>query len=99
MPTYDYECEACGHVFEVFEGIHAGGVKACEKCKKKKAKRRLTPPAGVIFKGGGFYVTDYKGSNPTHSSSEKKSSDKKAEKSEAKSESKPESKSEKREKK
>lgn len=60
MPTYDYLCAACGHTFERFESIGDGGPKACEKCGKKKAKRRLGTGAGLIFKGSGFYVTDYK---------------------------------------
>ena len=60
MPTYDYLCAACGHTFERFESMGAGGAKACEKCGKKKAKRRMGTGAGLIFKGSGFYVTDYK---------------------------------------
>jgi putative FmdB family regulatory protein len=60
MPTYDYACSACGHRFERFESIHDGGAKACEKCGKKKARRRLGTGAGLIFKGAGFYTTDYK---------------------------------------
>lgn len=62
MPTYDYLCAACGHVFEVFEKISDESVKACLKCGKKKAKRKITAPAGLIFKGSGFYVTDKGGS-------------------------------------
>lgn len=61
MPTYDYYCSACKHTFERFESIGDDGAKACPKCGKKKAKRRLGTGAGLIFKGSGFYVTDYKG--------------------------------------
>ncbi|MBI2930432.1 MAG: zinc ribbon domain-containing protein [Planctomycetes bacterium] len=77
MPTYDYECGACGNVFEVFERIHADGAKPCPKCGKKRAKRRITPPAGLIFKGSGFYVTDSKGA-PAPSDGHKKKTEHKA---------------------
>ncbi len=60
MPTYDYACSACGHRFERFESMSAGGLKACEKCGKKKAKRMIGTGAGLIFKGSGFYITDSK---------------------------------------
>ena len=60
MPTYDYFCFACKHTFERFESITDEGAKACEKCGKKKAKRRIGTGAGLIFKGAGFYVTDSK---------------------------------------
>ncbi|HXX93127.1 MAG TPA: zinc ribbon domain-containing protein [Planctomycetota bacterium] len=61
MPTYDYACSACGHRFERFEGIHDEGAKECPKCHRKKARRMLGTGAGLIFKGSGFYTTDYKG--------------------------------------
>ena len=60
MPTYDYECSACGHRFEIFEKVHEGGPKPCPKCGKKKTHRQLGTGAGVIFKGSGFHVTDYR---------------------------------------
>jgi putative FmdB family regulatory protein len=60
MPTYDYECSSCHHRFEVFEKVHENGVKDCPKCGRKKAKRMLGIGAGVIFRGSGFHVTDYK---------------------------------------
>lgn len=60
MPTYDYECSACTHRFEVFEGVHEAGVKKCPQCGKKKTKRLMGTGAGIIFKGSGFYTTDYK---------------------------------------
>lgn len=60
MPTYEYECEACGHQFERFQSITAPAVKTCPKCRKTKVKRVFSPGAGVLFKGSGFYQTDYR---------------------------------------
>lgn len=59
MPTYEYECSHCGHTFEAFQGINAKPLEACPKC-NKKLKRLIGSGAGVIFKGTGFYATDYK---------------------------------------
>jgi putative FmdB family regulatory protein len=95
MPTYDYGCAACGHVFEVFEKINEGGTKACSKCGKKRATRRIGAGAGLIFKGSGFYVNDSKGSSTSASTGgdKKKTTRKTTEtKPEAKTESKPEKK-------
>jgi putative FmdB family regulatory protein len=71
MPTYDYSCAACGHRFERFESINDDAVKACPKCGKKKAKRMLGTGAGLIFKGSGFYTTDYKKTSGGESGGEK----------------------------
>jgi len=60
MPTYDYECNACGHVFEKFQSITAPAVRKCPKCGKLKVRRLIGTGAGVIFKGSGFYQTDYR---------------------------------------
>ena len=60
MPTYDYKCEACGHGFEKFHSIMASPIRKCPKCGKNKVKRLLGTGAGLIFKGTGFYNTDYK---------------------------------------
>ena len=60
MPTYDYQCQACGHSWELFQSMNDDPVKSCPKCKKRKAKRLLGVGAGLIFKGTGFYETDYK---------------------------------------
>ena len=59
MPTYDYQCQACGHSWELFQSMNDNPVKSCPKCKKRKAKRLLGVGAGLIFKGTGFYETDY----------------------------------------
>jgi putative FmdB family regulatory protein len=60
MPTYDYACDACDHEFEVFESISAEPQKKCPKCKKPKLRRLFGAGAGLIFKGSGFYQTDYR---------------------------------------
>jgi len=98
MPTYDYRCDACGHVFEVFEKISDGGVKACASCGKKKAHRKISAPAGLIFKGSGFYVTDRANGQSSASGDAKKKTTRKTTetKSESKGESKGESKTEKK---
>jgi len=63
MPTYDYECQACGHTFEKFQSITASAIRKCPECKKLKVKRLIGTGAGVIFKGSGFYQTDYRSSS------------------------------------
>ena len=60
MPTYDYICENCGHEFEQFQAITAKPTKKCPKCGKMTLKRLIGTGAGVIFKGSGFYQTDYR---------------------------------------
>jgi putative FmdB family regulatory protein len=60
MPTYDYECDACKHEFEVFESITVEPQKKCPKCKKNKLRRLFGAGAGLVFKGSGFYQTDYR---------------------------------------
>ena len=60
MPTYDYVCDACSHEFEAFHSITAKPLRKCPECGKPKLKRLIGTGAGVIFKGSGFYETDYK---------------------------------------
>lgn len=60
MPTYDYRCNACGHEFELRQKMTDKHKRKCPKCKKMKLKRIIGSGAGVIFKGPGFYETDYK---------------------------------------
>ena len=60
MPTYDYECSACGHVFEKSQPITAKPIRTCPKCKSRSLKRLIGAGAGVIFKGSGFHQTDYR---------------------------------------
>ena len=60
MPTYDYVCDACGHDFELFQSIKDDVKKKCPECKKNKLRRLIGPGAAIIFKGSGFYQTDYR---------------------------------------
>ena len=60
MPTYEYECEACGHTFEEWQSITSEALKKCPKCGKKKLKRLFGTGGAIIFKGSGFYETDYR---------------------------------------
>lgn len=60
MPTYEYHCDACGNDFEQFQSITAAPIKKCPKCGKSKARRLISAGAGLIFKGSGFYITDYR---------------------------------------
>ena len=60
MPTYDYVCDACEHTFEEFQMMSAKVLKKCPECGKSKLRRLIGTGAGVIFKGGGFYETDYR---------------------------------------
>ena len=60
MPTYDYRCAACGHKFEKFQKITDGAIRKCPECGRLKVRRLLGTGAGEIFKGSGFYQTDYR---------------------------------------
>jgi putative FmdB family regulatory protein len=59
MPTYEYRCEICGHEFETFQMITEPPVQTCPVC-KGKVKRKISGGAGFLFKGSGFYITDYR---------------------------------------
>ena len=63
MPNYEYECERCGYQFTVFQNMSDEPLKKCPKC-NGKVHRLIGTGAGIIFKGNGFYETDYKRSNP-----------------------------------
>jgi putative FmdB family regulatory protein len=60
MPTYDYLCDACGHKFELFQSINDPVQRKCPACKKLKLRRLFGTGAAVMFKGSGFYTTDYR---------------------------------------
>jgi putative FmdB family regulatory protein len=89
MPTYDYECDACSHTFELFQGINEPVQKKCPECGKNKLRRLFGTGGAIVFKGSGFYQTDYrsdsykkaaKADKPGESkSSESKSADSKSE--------------------
>jgi putative FmdB family regulatory protein len=63
MPNYDYECTKCGHKFEVFQSMSDKLLTKCPKC-EKKVKRLIGSGSGIIFKGSGFYATDYRKGDP-----------------------------------
>jgi len=95
MPTYEYACKFCGKHLEIYQPITAEPLKRCPSCKKAGLKRLISGGAGLIFKGSGFYETDYKRSAASISkgaAAEKKASEPKA--AESKSDSKPAAKTE-----
>jgi len=61
MPTYAYACEQCGHEFEAFQSITARPLRKCPECAHATLKRLIGTGAAIIFKGSGFYCTDYRG--------------------------------------
>ncbi len=87
MPTYDYVCKNCDHEWEVFHSMKQKPIRKCPECGKLKAERQIGAGGGILFKGAGFYETDYR------SASYKKAADADKPKSETKSDSKSESKS------
>lgn len=60
MPTYDYVCDACNHQFELFQSITAEPERKCPACGKNKLRRLIGAGAAIVFKGSGFYQTDYR---------------------------------------
>ena len=72
MPTYDYVCDACGHEFEKFQSMTAKPVRKCPKCSKNKVRRLISGGGGVLFKGSGFYQTDYRSSKYQESAKKEK---------------------------
>ena len=83
MPTYDYECRACGHSFDVFQSMSDEALSVCPACQKKQLRRLIGGGVGVIFKGSGFYINDSRsksssvagGSNGSNGSNGKDSGD------------------------
>ncbi len=72
MPTYEYKCKMCGHDLEEFQSITEEPLKRCPKCGTDNLVRVIGTGAGLIFKGTGFYLTDYKKSHVSHDEGEKK---------------------------
>ena len=94
MPTYDYVCDACGHTWDEFQSITAKPTKKCPECRKAKAKWKIGAGAGIIFRGSGFYQTDYRSDlYKKAAEADTKSQNGSESKSESKSEPKSESKS------
>lgn len=76
MPTYEYHCDACGHEFELFQKMSEGPARDCPECGRPEVRRRISAGGGVLFKGPGFYATDYR--KPAPSDAKKKPSGPKA---------------------
>jgi len=91
MPTYEYLCAACGHAFEEFQSMTARIRRTCPECGRKRLDRLFGTGGGVIFKGSGFYETDYKRKSPPGGKKDESRSDAKPD---ARNDAKPESKSE-----
>jgi putative FmdB family regulatory protein len=83
MPTYEYQCDACGAEFELFQSITAKPIKKCPECGKLRVRRLIGAGAGIIFKGSGFYQTDYR-SDSYHKDAKKEKSTPKPAKDSAK---------------
>ncbi len=79
MPTYDYRCENCEHEFEAFQSMKARPLRKCPQCGKNKVKRLIGTGAAIIFKGSGFYQTDYR--SESYKAGEKKANESKNTKS------------------
>jgi putative FmdB family regulatory protein len=65
MPTYEYVCEACGHEFERFQKMSDDPVRKCPECGRLEVRRRISSGGGILFKGPGFYATDYRKPQPS----------------------------------
>jgi len=91
MPTYDYRCEACGYTFAAFQSITEDALTTCPECGKESLRRLIGAGAGIIFKGSGFYETDYKRKRTGNSSRSGAKHSDSAEKTEKRSEKKSES--------
>jgi putative FmdB family regulatory protein len=84
MPTYDYKCRACDHRFEAFQSITEDPIEKCPRCGNYSVERLISAGGGLIFKGSGFYITDYRKESykkdaqkdaPSSSTSDSKKSD------------------------
>ncbi|NOY40688.1 MAG: zinc ribbon domain-containing protein [Planctomycetes bacterium] len=93
MPTYDYECDACGHEFELFQSISDPVKRKCPECKKLKLRRLFGTGAAVVFKGSGFYETDYRSESYKKGAQDAKKAQEKPKKESSDSSSKSETKS------
>jgi putative FmdB family regulatory protein len=74
MPTYDYECDGCGHKFELFQPMTASPQRKCPACHTRKLRRLFGTGAAIVFKGSGFYQTDYRSESYRKDAAEAKKS-------------------------
>jgi putative FmdB family regulatory protein len=88
MPTYDYVCDACQHQFEVFQSIKEEPKRKCPECGRQKLRRLIGPGAAIVFKGSGFYKTDYRSDSYKKAAAAEKGTATAGTKSESKGESK-----------
>ena len=79
MPTYDYKCADCGRIFEKFHGMNENPQVACPECSSANTARQVSLGAGIVFKGAGFYVNDYKKSDSPGGTATKAKSETKTE--------------------
>lgn len=89
MPTYDYVCDGCGHSFEHFQTMTSDPLTDCPECREARLRRLIGAGAALIFKGSGFYITDYKKSSSPEAKVEKAKEASKSVKESSKSDSKP----------
>jgi putative FmdB family regulatory protein len=89
MPTYEYRCKSCGYEFEEFQSMSSDPLVVCPKCAEPSLKRLMSSGAGLVFKGSGFYLTDYKKTGSSTSQSKPASESKSGTKPDAKPEPKP----------
>ncbi|MCF6175055.1 MAG: hypothetical protein L3J71_04770 [Victivallaceae bacterium] len=85
MPTYEYVCNECEHQFEYFQSMNDDVLTVCPECKKSELKRLIGSGAGIIFKGSGFYCTDYR--SDSYNNAKKQAADSKSSSTESKSKS------------
>jgi putative FmdB family regulatory protein len=83
MPTYEYYCSECKFEFEEFQSIASEPIHICPKCNQESVKRKISGGSGLIFKGSGFYITDYKKSKSSPADSSKKTEKKPKQQSKA----------------
>jgi putative FmdB family regulatory protein len=88
MPTYDYVCDACQHQFEAFQSIKEEPKRKCPECGRQKLRRLIGPGAAIVFKGSGFYKTDYRSDSYKKAAAADKGTATNSTKSESKGESK-----------
>jgi len=94
MPIYEYQCKNCGHILDELQSIKEPPLLKCPVCKKDTLQRLIGTGAGLIFKGSGFYLTDYKNKPVSKSRGGKSASEKTETKTETKAETKPADKTE-----